>query len=262
MTMKTQLKKMKITKEMLKDRPLSYSSLKVFAKSPRHYINYLNRPATAQTDAMKMGSLIHCLMLTPDDFANQFFVSPEINRRTKDGKVEWEKIQEDNKDKIIVTYEDYAHASRVSSNALSNKNIEQLINNCYWFEMEWKAEISGLPFRGFYDGVSEDYIIEIKTTSDGNPKSVMNDFVRRQYPIQAGLYKMVSQKQIIYIVVETSEPYIAYAAPTDESYINYGIKEVNRLVDMFNDRLLLDDFDGGYDSNGEIVIKLPWSVDK
>ena len=40
-----------ITREMLEDRPLSFSSLKEFAKSPKHYMDYISRPKTPPTDA-------------------------------------------------------------------------------------------------------------------------------------------------------------------------------------------------------------------
>ena len=46
-----------ITIDTLKERPLSYSSLKEFAKSPRHYVEYLRREKKP-TAAMAFGSLV------------------------------------------------------------------------------------------------------------------------------------------------------------------------------------------------------------
>jgi hypothetical protein len=46
---------------------LSYSSLKAFKKSPIDFINYkMGKKET--TDAMLFGSMLHCLVLEPQDF--------------------------------------------------------------------------------------------------------------------------------------------------------------------------------------------------
>lgn len=250
-----------ITIDTLIERPLSFSSIKEFQKSPQHYMNYITKQRTPPTDAMKLGSMVHCMMLTPDLFNQQFVIAPEVNKRTNAGKEEWATFCSQHADKTVVTNEDFEHARRLSGNAMSNDNISMLIKGCYDFEHEWRAEIDGLPYRGFYDGVADDYIVEIKTTSDGHPRSVMSDFVRRKYHIQAGLYGMISQKTVIYVIVETSEPYLSYCAPTDYRYNELGVSELDKLNSQFAKCLESGDFSGGYDHAGEVVISLPWHVE-
>ena len=251
-----------ITIDTLNERPLSYSSIKEFAKSPRHYLDYINKQRTAPTDAMKLGSMVHCMILQPHLFNEQFVVAPEVNKRTNAGKEEWATFCSQHADKTVVANDDYEHARRLSGGALVNPQIEQLVKGCYDFEQEWREGVDDLPYRGFYDGISDDYVLEIKTISDGNPRSVMNDFIKRKYHIQAALYTMVSQRDVIYVIIETSEPYLSYSAGVSRDYLKLGAQELGKLNSQFAKCLEAGDFSGGYDYNKEIVIDLPWNVEK
>jgi exodeoxyribonuclease VIII len=248
--------------ETLRERPLSFTSIKEFQKSPKHYIEYINKPKTPPTDAMKLGSMVHCMLLQPELFNDQFAVAPEINKRTNAGKEEWAAFCSQHSDKIVVQEDDYQHARRLVDSAMCNKNVEQIVKGCHDFEVEWSADIEDLPFRGFFDGVASDYILEVKTTSDGHPKKVMSEFLTRKYHMQAGLYHMASSKPVIYLIVETSEPYLSYVAPADDRYLKLGCDDIGDLCTKFKKCLKSGDFSGGYDYEGEILITLPWSVDK
>jgi len=106
---------------MLEERPLSFSSLKEFAKSPKHYMDYISKPKTPPTDAMKLGSAVHCMILTPELFNDQFAVAPEINKRTNAGKEEWALFASQNEGKDILANDDYEHARRLSTIAMPLK---------------------------------------------------------------------------------------------------------------------------------------------
>jgi exodeoxyribonuclease VIII len=247
----------------LTNRPLSYSSLKEFAKSPRHYIEYINKPKTPPTDAMKLGSMVHCLLLQSYEFDNQFLIAPEINKRTNAGKEELANLLLNNPNKQIVSNEDYMTASNLVRSAFLNPSIEKVVKDCHSFEEEWREDILTLPYRGFYDGVSEDYILEVKTTNDGSPKSVMSDFYKRKYHIQAGLYSIASAKKIKYLIIETTFPYLSYIASPDNRFIDKGIDEITSLSTSFLNCMNSDNFNAGYEYyyDNEIKISLPWSVD-
>ena len=180
-----------ITLQQLQERPLSYSSLKEFAKSPRHYLDYLNRKKET-TPAMQFGSMVHCLLLQPDKFDSQFAIMPTIDKRTKEGKEAYNKFLEGAVGLDVVMENDYNDAKAITDNVLSNPELAKYIINCHQFEYEFRAEMWGLPIRGFFDGVSKDYILEVKTTMDASPDNLMRDFYNRQYHMQAGLYNMIS----------------------------------------------------------------------
>jgi len=74
-----------ITIETLRERPLSYSSIKEFAKSPKHYVYYVHN-RSAPSKAMDLGTLIHALLMYPQKTAEMFAIYPDVDRRTKVGK--------------------------------------------------------------------------------------------------------------------------------------------------------------------------------
>jgi hypothetical protein len=72
---------------------LSASGLRVLKRSPLHYWDrYINpdRVTTEPTEAMQLGTLIHCAVLEPDQFDVRYIAVPEgIDKRTKEGKQVW-----------------------------------------------------------------------------------------------------------------------------------------------------------------------------
>lgn len=247
-----------ITLQQLQERPLSYSSLKEFAKSPKHYLDYLNRKKET-TPAMLFGSMIHCLLLEPFKFDDQFAVMGNIDRRTTEGKKAYNEFVENSAGKDVVTESDYNDAKNIVNNAMSNKEIADAVNNCSAFEQEFRTEIFELPIRGFFDGVADDYILEVKTTNDATPKTIINDFYNRQYHMQAGLYNLVAEKPIKYLIIETKAPYDSYIASPSNDYIENGKNFLLDNIESFKYCMEYNDFNRGYDYHYEspIVIDLP-----
>ena len=249
---------MNIDLNFLKDRPLSYSSLKEFSKSPSHYINYVFSKREPSKE-MNMGSLIHLLLLQPDEFSKQFAVSPSVDRRTAVGKEKYNEFVAQSEGKSVVSEEELELANQICSRLLSNGSVKTYIDSCTAYEQEWKADIHGLPFRGFIDGKADEYTIEIKTTSDASPDAFIRDFYNRKYHIQAALYYLATGLMPIYIVIETKAPYNFFIANIHLDYIGLGLKEVEDLANKFKECMTLSAWNTGYEfmQDAPIVIKAP-----
>jgi hypothetical protein len=70
------------------DFSLSYSSISAFGVSPRSFIAYKVKERK-ETDAMMLGTVVHCLILEPDTFASRYVVGPNVNASTLEGKEAW-----------------------------------------------------------------------------------------------------------------------------------------------------------------------------
>ncbi len=70
------------------DFTLSYSSISAFGISPRAFIAYKVRERK-ETEAMLLGTVVHCLILEPDTFADRYAVGPNVNASTIEGKEAW-----------------------------------------------------------------------------------------------------------------------------------------------------------------------------
>ena len=82
------------------------SDLWKMEESPERFKYFLDHPVE-QTPAMAFGSAAHKLFLEPGDFENEFATAPNVDRRTKAGKEEWEAFQEANEGKTILSSDDW-----------------------------------------------------------------------------------------------------------------------------------------------------------
>lgn len=244
-----------ITIDKLIERPLSYSSIKEFAKSPRHYINYINAKREPSKE-MNFGSMVHTLLMYPGVFNETFAVCPDIDRRTKEGKQAWESFQSSAEGKLVVSESDMSEANSIVDMALSKVQVKPAVEQCHTFELEFRTEVNGLPFRGFVDGLSNDYILEVKTMSDASPQNITKEFYNRKYHIQAGLYNLVYKLPVKYIILETKSPYNYMVADATEGYIKAGQDELFSLTERFKQCMEMDAFESGYQFNLDKIFEV------
>lgn len=250
---------MRVDLEFVQKRPLSYSSIKEFAKSPKHYIHYV-LAKREPSKAMDLGSLLHCLIMYPSKFSEQFIACPNVDRRTKDGKLAWEQFQDKADGKTIITEDELSEATLIADSVMSNQNIKETVTSCNYFEQEFAYKIQDLPFRGFVDGIKDgEYILEIKTMNDASPSNITREFFNRKYHIQAGLYNLVHKLPVKYLIVETKAPYNYMLLDVTDQFIMKGQEELFDLTEKFITCMHLDAFNVGYQfmESKEFVIDLP-----
>jgi exodeoxyribonuclease VIII len=238
---------MQVTRELLDHRPLSFSSLKEFMRSPQHYVKYLAADRK-QTDAMLFGAVCHKLILEPQDFDKEFIIEPEFNKRTNQGKEDYAafiaKISEQGLTAIPpATYEKAVElvAAVLKSNA---SNYISQTSKEVRFDMTHET---GLPVCGYIDGVGKDYNLEIKIVSSADNDDVMRDFYKMKYHLQAGIYNWVNGKPIYYLVVENSYPYLSKVFKASDEYVSEGKRLFNKAMTDFKFCLDIDNFSAGYE---------------
>lgn len=250
-----------ITPEYLQTRPLSYSSLSQFKRSPLHYIHYISQPKKEPTPEMLFGSLVDCLVWTPDKFDERFMVMPEINRRTKKGKKEYEELQRSCNKKLIRP-EDYNLAKRIKAEIESNESSSRLIKEITESQKEirWIDKETELPLIAVQDGACDDYIVELKTTRNAESEAFSRDAFWLGYPLQCAMYVEATKKPFFYLVVEKEEPFGISVLKASSEYIEYGKKQLRSLLNDFkyclNNNLWLKGY-GWRTDRGYEFIELP-----
>ncbi|BAQ92513.1 nuclease [uncultured Mediterranean phage uvMED] len=221
------------------DRPLSYSSIKSFAKSPNHLIEYWERKRES-TPAMLKGTLIHTLILEPEEFGARYFIlndseiMEEIGgknpRATKKYK-EWKADQlAENEGKEEVTEELYSEVMEVVSKVYK-LDIAQKIENT---EKLIEFDFNGVPFKGFVDAEGFDFIMDVKTCQDASPAAFRRDIVKFSYHWQAALYTHAIPNKDFYIVaVETVAPFNIQVYKLNKLFLDLGRQQVTEAVEKF-----------------------------
>ena len=138
------------------------------------------------------GSLVHCLVLQPENFFLDFAVEPEFNKRTNAGKEEAEAFATENKDKIIITSQDLEKAQGMREQVMACigdwlEHPQTIIEHAvFWVDPETGLDCKCKP--DIYVA-SENMVIDLKKTAE---RATANDFAKSvgayRYHVQKAFY--------------------------------------------------------------------------
>lgn len=217
---------------------LSSSALKAFAKSPNHYIQYVTGTVEA-TQAMIFGSAFHCFVLEPDEFEKRYAVAPAVDRRTKAGKEYYNKFVEASKNQTVITLPEFSQISSMAIAINEHKPAKDLLQSCTAFELDLTGQICGVKYRGIADGISDTFIMDLKTTQDSSPEAFERTAYQSFYHEQAAAYQLLfGVDRFYWIAIEKSPPYnVAVYMQSEES----AIKAKHHLIQLIKE---WDNWDG------------------
>ncbi len=176
--------------------------------SPRQcWEKYLDpqRPAEEPTGAMRFGTLVHCLALTPKQLEREFRVIHE-DRRSRTGRAEWEWTQAQGWTPIRPGELDRARAIVAALQA--DPVARKLLRGGRKERTIVQPRAHGLlPLKGRLDihHESKRQIIELKTT--WNLDAIETAMTRYRYPLSAAFYRdLVRGQSVIFVFVQTRDP--------------------------------------------------------
>ena len=229
----------------------SPSQLKKLFVSVSSLTSYLKKRWTT-TSSMTLGTLVHCLILEPQEFTKRYVVlddrgicnqiggaRPSSTKKYK----EWlSGFAEENKGKEFVTMKDMDIANKILKKAKSTGILQE------WFT-DGKAEVTvkgvAKGYNEEFDGLciidyDTDFVsIDLKTTS--KPLSKFKyDANELGYDIQASITNSLNNKEFIFVVVQTVEPYDIGIYTCSEFFMNRGKDKVNTA--LYNYKFYEDEF--------------------
>lgn len=191
------------------------------------------------TDNLILGSLIHTMLLEPSKLQSEYIVLPELNLRTNEGKAKKAELETQAKEenKTLVKGELFQKAQAVTE-AFNKTSLTKLLKEGK-AEQSFFGEIEGVKVKARPDFIIPDQsvLIDFKTTStlggasaDGFAKMVANF----AYYIQASLYlEITNYKKFYFIVLETTEPYMAGCYKLDTEALEFGKSEIRRAIEIY-----------------------------
>lgn len=242
----------------LTQRPLSYSSLKEFRKSPKHYVQYVTEPRKPPSPAQIIGSAFEILLLDNDRFDTKVMVFEKPNLRSNAGKDEWENIQSQAEGRLMITAEQYETVCAMVDNAHNCAEMMRYVDsiNKTQQKLTWKDK-TGIPFIGYVDAegtiADETWVFEIKTAASADPDQFVRDFYKWDYHIQIATYaegykrKYFAFPNFAVLVFETSEPYNCAPYMIESKTLDQAKDEWRASVDAFKFCMDNDFFDQGYE---------------
>lgn len=210
---------------------LSYSQLKAFAKSPNHYLAYLEQ-TFEPTPQMVLGSAIHCRFLEPKQFHERYIAAPKVDRRTKDGKAAYELFLSEKGNKEELTLDQLELVYTVQAKLTETLPI-QFLGACE-NEVERYGEIHGERFKAVADMVCTNWVADLKTCQDASPEGFMRAAHNLDYHLQAAIYRAVfNVDKFFWIAVETSAPFNVQVYQQSEEAKLYSDRRLYNLIQQY-----------------------------
>lgn len=253
-------------------RRVSKSGLDKIRQSPAHYWYwYLNpaRPKQEHTPATRLGSLFHTAMLEVDKLQRYFVVAPEVDRRTKAGREEWDQLHasaETNR-QTIVTQVEVDKARRMRDAAYSNPIVIDLMSapgqnekTILFDEPMTGAACKCRPDRLLDSG----WIIDFKTTDNAAAEAFGRSAYKYRYHVQSAFYldgmnygMNIKPEGFVFVAVETKEPYQVAVYVADQDSIELGRGEYLHDLETYMRCKTLNQWPG-YQPDGKAqLLQLP-----
>ena len=251
-----------IDDSFLEGRPLSYSSLKEFRKSPKHYLEYLTKPRIT-TDAMLLGSITEVLLLySKAEFEAQYVVyTLENSLRSNAGKAEMDALQTAARanNKVLVTKETYDLAVMISEGLKAYPDLKPFLDNIVRkrLRLSWKDKSTDLPIIGYTDWDAKIggqlFICDLKVTKDAEPEAFMRSAYNYDYTIQVGSYlegyknTRYQFPEFVYVAAESVPPYNVSILVADNDFKEYARNEFLGTLKAFRYCMNNNLFGSGYE---------------
>lgn len=238
------------------EKTLSFSSMKAFRNSPSDFIDYVFREKK-QTDAMLLGTLIHCLVLEPDEFDKRYTVLDDTDilstladsgnpRNTKVYK-EWKANFLANCVGETITLKMKQQAEIIAGNITHNRAAKKILSLCPKREQKIAWQYKNFGFRGYYDLGGENIRADIKKVPDASPRAAQQTIIKMWYHGQAGMYLTAEGIKLPFYIICADAKGGVSVHKLDKSLIDHALEEYSKLVDKFNECLLKENFNQSYD---------------
>lgn len=231
---------MEIDYEAIRNKTLSYSSLKQFKKSPEHFMQYMLKKMEP-TPAMIFGTLLDKMILTPDTWQESFTVMPVFDKRTTVGKIGYAEFVKENAGKTFIAEDDVVTAEFITEKVFKNAAAKELLDRIDRTQdmISYTDNKTGLKLRGFLDGKGDGFIMDLKSCQSADPDLFIKQAINLDYTLQAGVYLEAAARtffefpEYYFLCVETSAPYGISVCRASDDFIKLGKKDLRTQLDRF-----------------------------
>jgi len=216
---------------------LSSSGLKDIDKNPA-YFDYRRKNPSPSNPSQSLGTHTHGLVLQPE--THHFAVPPDVDRRTKKGKMAWEEFIAGSQGALVVTMEQHEKALAMQKAVIAHPYARALLGagkpevSALWdqFGAQCKARFDWLPDEF-------DVLVDLKTCSDASPTGFAKACGNWSYHIQAALYSMAAEacglgkRPMIFIAVENEPPHLVGLYVIDDQALIAAEYKIERLIEQY-----------------------------
>lgn len=218
---------------------LNQSAAKRLLVSPAHYQAYMNTPHE-ETKALRFGTFVHAAILEPHTLNDLYATAPDVDKRTKQGKEDWAAFATANAGKTILDAEESALGHLVASHAKMALKHHKVAFGLT--EAMYHVDYNGIPLKAAIDGVSGDYLWDIKTTDDASPAGMLKSIRNYRYNLQAYWYRLVYELAtghrplgFRFLFVEKEPPFATAVCEIGPELMSWAIADFEKALTLYRD---------------------------
>lgn len=248
------------------EKHLSYSSLKAFMHSPRHFFRY--KTEKKETKAMNEGTILHKAVLEPDKFDNEYWFLDDTKkvevliesgslkpRGTKLYKEYVAAEAEKNKGKEMLSLDFYNYCIDVRSYLNVNTATRDYISGLINCEKSHTFEYEGIKINAKIDGEGLDYTLDLKKVADASFKKIRWSIEDMMLDMQGGIYSfaVMKKKHILIFIDNDINVNVVELSPDT---LKKGFAKFSNAIDHFKSCAEEDKFNYSYEffNNGFTII--------
>lgn len=198
-----------------------------------------------ENEAFTLGAYLHALLLDPESIATNFIALGDIDRRTKEGKAEWESAQRRAglSGARIITRPLVQQATAMAQAVRENPAAAQLLNTLTEREITIIGEIGGRPAKAKVDGIvrlaGACIVLDVKTTDSAAPRDFAASAAKFGYFHQAAFYRRLVEQNVsvmddfVILAVEKKAPYLTAVYRVPFHAIETADRRIDELVERW-----------------------------
>lgn len=230
--------------EYRKAEGISRSELFKIARSPLHFKYAMEHPE--DSPSLAFGRALHKYVLEKEDFNNDFIILPEINRRTKDGKEEYERyqIKAFNSGKELVSSDDMTVIIEMYEAVMGNALAKSLLTGEHEKDFFWTDAATGEKCKCRPDCLTtyngEKYIVDYKSTDSCEDGQFERSCRKYGYKFQAGMYteglfqNTFEQYGFVFVAQEKKPPYAVRVYFCTPEFVAQGYDKFRELIGIYH----------------------------
>ena len=182
-----------------------------------------NQAPMKESPALIEGRLQHTVFLELDKFDDEFVIEPNVDRRTKVGKAEYEDFKSGIGDRTPVKQDMYnvcMDRREIVKNYAPSETDEVELTLCFmWHGHPFKARLDWHDGSGAWD---------LKTARDASPRGFVRAINNFNYHMQAALYldaclaSNLGAEQFMFLAQEKAHPYPYAVYTLSDDAMEYG----------------------------------------
>lgn len=231
-------------KEYREAEGISRSELFKIARSPMHFKYAMENPA--DSTSLAFGRALHKYVLEKDDFGSDYIILPEINRRTKDGKAEYERYQLEafDKGKELVSRADMTVIMAMYEAVMAHPMARALLTGEHEKDFFWTDTVTGEKCKCRPDCMTKyggsKYIVDYKSTDSCEDGHFERSCRKYGYKFQAGMYtegvfqNTFEQYGFAFVAQEKNPPYAVRVYFCTPEFVAQGYDQFRELIGIYH----------------------------